>query len=387
MNYYEEYKSLSLDEKYRKLFPYSYSNSYSKSLKFVRNEFFTLDQLGFERFLYLYERKYGVGPTQYVKKIYSSWRTGMTKMVRKTEERILICVPPILSREKQFKLLSIQIPEIIRQQKKEFRDLDVCTSNLNKVYSDIAISIVKRQYNLDWFVKEVFPPEELEEFLNVLKYTMLDCLKQSYQNVCKDILQLNNYIPKTNGAVRISYNISLLNHSVKFDIFPLSKIPDLELPMVEPLFVTKFRDYYRKILLNHAINQYKEETVGQVNSHIAISDINKIAEQIERIGKGQEYDTNLVIRGYGGNIHLHLQKKNLGRLQYEITKEYFKLFCSICLIFVLGILIIGNEMWFLIYFGGIFLFAFVGPIWEKINKLKAEVREYERKRRTRFKEA
>ena len=382
--YIKKYQTLSLREKYEILFPSEYSKSYSKSLKFVRNEFFNLDQLGFERFLYLYERKYGPGPTQYVKKIYSSWRSGMTKMVRKTEERILICVPHVLNKEKQFKLLAIQIPEIIRQQKKGFKDLEMCTSNLVEVYNKAAQNVVKRQYNLDWFVSEVFPPEELEEFLNVIKYTMLDCLKQSYQSVCKDLNQLDNYIPKTSGAVQISYNISLFSRNLKFDVFPITNITDLKLPMVEPLFVTKFQDYYRKILLNHAINQYKEEAIGQVNSQISISDVNAITEQIERIGKDKEHDTNLLIRGFGGNIHLHIQKKNIGRLQFEITKEYFKLFLIICVAFVGIVLLLELEQNVLLFFGGIFLLSVIGSIWERISKLKTEVREYERKRRTKF---
>jgi len=384
--YIKKYQTLSLREKYEILFPSEYSKSYSKSLKFVRNEFFNLDQLGFDRFLYLYERKYGPGPTQYVKKIYSSWRSGMTKMVRKTEERILICVPPVLNKEKQFKLLAIQIPEIIRQQKKGFKDLEMCTSNLVEVYNKAAQNVVKRQYNLDWFVSEVFPPEELEEFLNVIKYTMLDCLKQSYQSVCKDLNQLDNYIPKTSGAVQISYNISLFSRNLKFDVFPLPNFHALKLPMIEPLFVTKFQYYYKKFLLDHAIKQYKEEAIGQVNNQIAISDVEAVAAQLKKIGNDQEYDTSLDIKGNGGSIHLHLQKKNLGRLQNEIVIGYFKLLLIICAVCVGGYWVLEQELYAILFIGGFFLLSFLVATWDNIKDLEREVRKYERKRRTQFKE-
>jgi hypothetical protein len=42
-----------------------------------------------------------------------------------------------------------------------------------EVYESIADAILKKEYHLDWFVKEVFPPEELDEFLSTFKYTML----------------------------------------------------------------------------------------------------------------------------------------------------------------------------------------------------------------------
>lgn len=361
------------------------SSPYWQSLQFVRAEFFTLDQSTFERFSDFYAGKYGHGPKQYMRRTYPLWKTGATKMVGQTEHRILECVPPFLQKDKQIKLLSFQIPSVIQQQKSGLNASVIKTSELEATYRSLASKVTDHEYTLDWFVKEVFPDVELKEFLNVFKFTMLDCLRQSFKQVQQDLMLAHDILPDLDCSVSLSYQIALLDCPIEIDVYPPPGAAHLNISMPEPSLITHFRVRYREILLDHALAQCKVETVAHANRQIAIADIENMVDQLQCTKSDQEYDTTLEIEGHGGTLWLHLQKKNLIRLRYAIAQQTLKLMFAIgvCGVGVVWICIKG--FWPVLLYFGIIPLGIIGSIWDKLRELKSEVTEYERKRATRFK--
>lgn len=355
-----------------------------KSLEFVRTEFFKLNRSTFEHFANFYSRKYGSGAEEYLRRTYPRWRSGSTQMSGQTQRRILACVPPFLNTSRQFELLSFQIAAVIDQQRSELRVREIRTSELESSYRSFAARIAQRDYKLDWFVNEVFAPQEITEFLNVFKYTMLDCLRQSYSQVREDITMFHDIHPKLDASIDISYHIAFLDCSLQVDVYPPGGAPTLDVPMTEPRLITQFQQGYKGILLDHALLQCRTETVGRANRQVALADIEAIVAQLQRTKSDQEYDSTLQIQGHGGTLHVRLQKKNVLRLQYAMAKETAKLLTALSISGVVITWICIRGLWPILFYAGIIILGIVGSIWKRLKELRLEVTEYERKRAARF---
>lgn len=360
------------------------TSPYWKSLQFVRTEFFRLDPFTFERFADFYAEQYGSGPKQYLRRAYPQWQSGATKMAGQTERRILECVPPFLSKDKQFDLLSFQVPSVIAQQKSGLKASHIKTSEIETTYRQLAATVAEHEYKLDWFVNAVFPAKEVKEFLNVFKFTMLDCLRQSYAQVRQDLLLMHDILPDLDGSVALSYEIALLDCPVEVDTYPPPGADQLAIAMSEPSLVTQFRDRYRTILLDHALAQCKAEAVGHANRQVAFADVEAVVAQLQRTASDQEYDTTLEVQGHGGTLTIRLQKKNLLRLRYAIAQQTMKLLFALGLTGVAVIFLCVKGLWPILFYVGIIPLGIIGSIWGKLQELKSEVTEYERKRATRF---
>ncbi len=303
-------------------------------------------------------------------------------MAAETERRILECVPPFLSKAKQFELLSFQIPSVIRQQKAALKVSRIQTSELETAYRRLAALIAENEHALDWFVKEIFPATELDEFLSVFRFTMLDCLRQSYAWVRQDLMLLHDILPNLDGSVDLSYQIDLLDCSLALDSYVPPGESQLTISMSEPRLVTEFRKWYRALLLDHALVYCKAEAVGHVNRQLAIDDIQGVVAQLQRTSADQEYDMTLNIQGQGGLLRIRLQKRNLLRLRYAIVQQTLKLGLVLVLSGVVVAWLCIEGYWSILFYLGIVLFSIIGSIWGRLQRLKSEVIEYERKRST-----
>lgn len=305
-------------------------------------------------------------------------------MAGQTEHRILECVPPFLSKDKQFELLSFQVPSVIHQQNSGLKASRIKSSELETSYRQLAATIAEREYKLDWFVKEIFPAKEVKEFLNVFKFTMLDCLRQSYAQVRQDLMLMHGILPDLDGSVDLSYQIALLDCQVEVDVYPPPGATQLGIAMSEPSLVTQFRDRYRRILLDHALTQCKAEAASHANRQIALADVQAVVAQLQRTSSDQEYDTTLDVQGHGGKIRIHLQKKNLLRLRYEIAKQTMKLIFALAVSGVVVVWLCVKGLWPILIYLGIIPLGIIGSIWGKLHELKSEATDYERKRATRL---
>lgn len=357
---------------------------YEQSLEFVRNEFFNLDSLTFARFADFYGHKHGAGAKQYLLRTYSRWKSGVTGTSAQTEYRILACVPPFLDKSKQFELLSFQIPAVVQQQKSKIKASHIKVSDLEPAYRKLAATVVDHKYNLDWFVSEVFQEIEVTDFLNVFKFTMLDCLRQSYEQIRQDLMLIHDILPDLDGGINISYKISLLDCPVEVDIYPPPGPVRLAIPMPEPSLVTQFRDRYRTILLDHALAQCKAEAVGHVHRQIALTDIDGVVAQLQKTSGDQEYDTTIEVQGHGGTLRIRLQKKNLLRLRFAIAQQTVKLLFALSVSGVGVVFLCLKGWWLVLIYIGFIPMGIIGTIWSKLHELKSEVKEYERNRATRI---
>lgn len=305
-------------------------------------------------------------------------------MAVQTERRILECVPPFLSKTKQVQLLSFQIPSVIRQQKLDRRLERVRASELEETYSVLAQGLIDKDYRLDWFVKEVFAEAEVEEFLSVVRYTMLDCLRHSYVRVRQDLALIHGFRPDLDGTLAMSYHIAVLDCPLETDAYPPSGGAQLPVWLSAPRLITEFGEQYRTILLDHALAQYKVESGAEANRQLVLSDLQAVVDQLNRTSPDQEYDATLEVQGQGGVVRIRFQKKNLLRLRYSIAKQLLKFIFAVCLTVVVVIWVCLKGVWAILFYLGIVALAILSSMWSTLQKLRFEVSEYERQRATRL---
>ena len=355
-------------------------SAYSRSLDFVRSEFFSLAGTRYAKFCNFYGRKYGGGAEDYLRQTRYSWQSGTTGMSGQTMARILSCVPPFLDVPKQFELLSFQVPSVLQQQREKLKLHGFKLSEMEKTYRAVAEGVVGRDYKLSWFINDVFPATECDEFKNVFKYTIMDQLRRSYSWVREDIAMLHGCVSEIEGSIDVVYHVAVFDCPMELDMFPPVGAAKLDIAFATPNLVTEFGEYYRKILLEHALVQIKAEQETHAVRQIALDDVRSLVSQLATTRSDQEYDLRVEIVGHGGTAQVRLQKKNLLRLRSAVAVYTFWLLLTCGLLCVSILLACTKGWWLLVYPGWIVFAGAISAVWRKLHGLRKEISDYERKR-------
>jgi len=348
---------------------------------FVQKKFFSLESWEFRALAHAYGVKYGEGAQRYLLATYEKWRTGHTRMAGKTRRRILECVPPFLDKGDQFKILSFYMPPIIARQRNRLRLKSVQLSSLYKQYVALANAIEEADYNLDWFVKGLFTEEELDEFLQTVKYTVSDLLQRSYEAVCQDVTAVRTALAHADTAIDVKYTIGLLECRLDLDTYTMPDATRLGLARPVPRLVTQFRDEYRKMLIEHAVHQVKQDRGGEANRCLAVAEIEGAILQLGRTGPDHEYDATLEAWGKGGTVTICIRKRDYSRLRYAaiVATMKFLAVCGLAAALAAFLLALGYGFCvFYLVFPGIGLCCYC---WSKMSEAWSEARKYERQRR------
>ena len=347
--------------------------------KYFNNASVKFEQTAWANFESSYASKYGEGARAYLNKTIYAWQNGWTGMSGQTMSRILECVPPFLEIDEQFKLLSFFAPPALSEQ---FHGQQMALSEIADCYNQIAHTVKCKEYELPWFVRDVFSAEEITEFLNVFKFTMIDGLRQSYHDVRNDLVTLRKTCAATDAAIDVQYQIALLDYPLDIDTCPTSMPPSLDIAAPEPRLVTEFRQQYRQVLLEHVVQARATIRTGDIRQRIALSDVAAVIRQLQRTKSDQEYESTLAVEGRGGDFTVRFEKKNPLRLQYAIAVESVKLGIVVTISAALALWSIAEGLWPLLYFVALIAFSLLSAIWTKLQSLRWEVMEYEGKRRT-----
>ena len=356
-------------------------DSSSQSLEFVRRCFFSFDDSSFSQLADFYSNKYGKGAKQYLLRTYPLWKSGTTKMSGQTEKRILLCVPRFLDAKQQFELLSFQVPRVIRQHEIAIRASQISVLRLADTFEEFAGSIHKNRYSLEWFVREVFTAEQINEFLQVIEYCSLDCLRRSYELVTSDLKLLRELLTRIENVRDVLYHVSLLDSELDLTELHAAEYRALNLTISEPRLVTQFRVYYRQMLLEHVLEQIKQDSVREVANSFALSDAESLYSRIQNADGSREYSMELLLDGNGGTLKLLIEKKDLDRLRAQLAMENLKLFFAFVCMAAVTVWMCRAGLWFLFIYGWFVPLGILGAIWSESTSLKSEIEEYERQRR------
>lgn len=361
------------------------ASSTSRAIRFLKTEFFSFNHTVFSKFSRIYGKKYGYKSQIELIQTYPHWKSGQTRMSGKTIKKILECVPLCLSKEAQFKLLCFQIPSVLHQQKLAMKIHHIEAWQLDETYQQIADRIMASKYTVEWFLKDLFLNGELNEFVNLFKFMLLDSLRQSFKQVQQDLTLMYKLLPTLDSGVDLQYRVNLFDCNLKIDFSrpPINK--DFTISIPEPILVSQYRDKYQQMLMEHALSHRQSEIEGQVNHHLALTDIQNLVSQLGEITSHHEYDSSMTLQGSGGIMRLRLFSKNLMSLRFSIAKQAVKLIFTLgAFAIATGIMLnISTLIPFIIILGFITLYM-VSSTFTKLRLLGLEAIEYERKHTKRF---
>jgi len=302
---------------------HSADSPYAKSLQLVRREFFKFDPFQFAQFTDFYAHKYGEAAKQYLRRTYAEWRSGATRMAEQTEKRILECVPPFLDTSQQFQILGFYVPAF----EKWVRTLcgeQVLVSEMSAAYQSIVTAIVHKEWHLDWFVREVFAPAEVQDFIDVFKYTILDRLRQSYAQVCTDLRLLGKIHLPHEACVEVSYHVAFLDCPLDIDTITPPGPPHLDILLPRPPMLSRFDKQYQQILFAHDMEKQNVEHRGRLSGQFALRDVKSLSSHLTLTTSQQEYDSSIEVCCEGGTLCLRLEKKNILKLRLALVPKQAK---------------------------------------------------------------
>ncbi|MCC6486783.1 MAG: hypothetical protein IT364_04725 [Candidatus Hydrogenedentes bacterium] len=216
--------------------------------------------------------------------------------------------------------------------------------------------------------------------MRVLKYTMIDALRQSYSQVVADIRALTKVTEHIQDPMELSYSINLLACPLNVDVVPAKDDPPLSVSFSPPKLVTDFSDAYRSILLRHAIQSREHEVSGNQARCIAIQDMRAVAFQIEKLQSEQEYNFSIRLEGKGGTAILQVERKSLTRLRFEASREVLVTLAVAALILVSGYALLQTDFGGLVFILGFVGFGVLGILVDRVRDKLTEIHDYERKR-------
>lgn len=359
--------------------------STSRAIKFLKAEFFSFNNTVFSKFSQIYGKKYGYESQIELVQTYPHWKSGQTRMSGKTIKKILECVPLCLSKEAQFKLLCFQIPSVLHQQKLAMKIHHIDAWQLDETYRQIADRIMASEYTVEWFLKDLFSNGELNEFVNLLKFMLLDSLRQSFGQVQQDLTLMYKLLPTLDSGVDLQYRVDLFDCNLKIDFSSPPNKKEFTISLPEPILVSQYRDKYQQMLLEHALSRRQAEIEGQANHHLALIDIQNLMSKLKQITSHHEYDSSMNLQGSGGLMRLRLFNKNLMSLRFSIAKQAVKLICTLGAFAMVTRLMlnISTLIPFIIMLGFITLYM-ASSTFSKLRQLGLEAIEYERKHTKRF---
>ena len=157
---------------------------------YIEYEFFNTDRETLKKITDFYYDLYGYGPHKYLIDTYRSWKLGYVSTSGKTMDRIMECVPRFLSDEKRFFILKNEVICFIETLHKKQQYKNATLAELNTLFENYATQIENfNQSNMPYMVgKRIFTSEEIEQFLLVCKYSLLEKLNLSFKQVQNDLI-------------------------------------------------------------------------------------------------------------------------------------------------------------------------------------------------------
>lgn len=286
-------------------------------------------------------------------------------------------------------MLQFYIPSILSQWKAHAKARSLKIEELDNTFTSIAKKVMEDDYTLHWFVRNVFSQEEIDEFIGVLRYTMLDTLKRSYNCIRDDISFIySNVIGKLSqieAVITLEYVIDLLGCRIELS----GKKPLLEesflLNLKPPNMVTKFNAEYREILLDYSINCIKHDAHDSGRKHIGLYDLDSLLSSLKKVRDDNEYTAGLSIEGSGGSFSIKIERKNQLHVQFEILKRA-AILALVLIVLALAYIFLTDIVLPLSYFIVIGMFYFLAWSIGGIRDSYKEMKKYEQRKTNRFAE-
>jgi hypothetical protein len=171
----------------------------------VKNELFELDKASIKKLLIKYKAEFGYKAHDYFIEAFDKWKSGRVRISDQTMDRIIKYVPSLLSIDKQYKLMKLEIIYSLKAKTKSLLNHYGGKQISFDEYTEKLIQYVNEIYNYNndnirWFIKKVFSDEDINKFLCIYKNLLITKIKYTYFSIKSDLHLLNNYLNSFNNV-------------------------------------------------------------------------------------------------------------------------------------------------------------------------------------------
>lgn len=292
------------------------------SRAFVRDRLFKFDAPQRQAMVKHYGHLYGEHAGRYLREVVEQWATGSVRMTAQSERRILECVPKFMTKEEQYELLLLSAPTLsgltsdwgASATGSNHSQLEQLRARYLQRINRIKTSAV----TLEWFVKGVFSEEEIDEYVQCLRYVAIEQCLRAFASVLDDLSQMMP-IPQIHGC-RITYYYEDYLHRFrigsvhKSDLASSCLVADNPVPaMITRIGVDNARLIADRIL---SIDYKMSEGAGVVR--IGAHEVQLFMNSLRAAVEGPDYEANLIVKGAGGAMHIEVSKRNLRLLRARL---------------------------------------------------------------------
>jgi hypothetical protein len=293
------------------------------SRAFVRDRLFKFDAPQRQALVKHYGYLYGEHAGRYLREVIGQWATGSVRMTAQSERRILECVPKFMTREEQYELLLLSAPTLngswsdwgSTSTRSDYSQLDQLRVRYLQSINRIKTSAV----TLEWFVKGVFNEQEIEEYVQCLRYVAIEHYRKAFASVLDDLRQIMP-IPQIHGC-RITYYYEDYLHRFRIGSADKSELAAscLITDNPVPVLITRIGVDNARLIADRILSidhkMYEGAGVVRIGAHEIQLFMNSLRAAIE----GPDYEADFIVKGAGGAMHIEVSKRNLRLLRARLT--------------------------------------------------------------------
>jgi hypothetical protein len=281
-------------------------------------------------------------------------------------DRIIECVPRFLSDEKRFFILKNEVIYFIQTLHQKQQNKNASLSELNTLFENYATQIEKfNQSNLPYMVgKRIFKPEEIEQFLLVCKYALIEKLNLAYRQVQSDLVLIKSKLSdfKT-GIFKANYQIDFLNSKIDISHINETEVSFIQLKKQEVNLDGTYKQFAEQYILEEFMQMNFSQKEGEVNHFVKSKDLDFFISQYNEINDSESEATlKSEFRGEGGQLNLTLEIKSLKKIQSLIYFSGVKLLLYSAIFIGAIVVIFTFELYkviLLLIFGGLIVGVFL----------------------------
>lgn len=354
---------------------------------YIENEFFNADRETLRKITDLYYDLYGYGPYKYLINTYPYWKSRNVSTSRQTMGRIMECVPRFLSNEKRFFILKNEVIYFIETLHQKQQNKNTSLSELNTLFENYQTQIDNfNQSNLPYMVgKRIFTPEEIEQFLLVCKYALLEKLNLAFKQVQNDLVLFKEKISSFNtGVFKASYQIDFLNSKIDLSDINEFQLDFIKLKQQEINPNGTYKQFAEQYILEEFMEMSFSVKEGAVNHFVKSKDLEFFLDQYHQINtKENEATLKSDFKGEGGQLNVILEVKSIHKIKSMIFLSGAKMIIYFAVLIIAIFLVVKLKLYeivILVIIGGFILGLILLEIFKSeiqtIKNLKLDLKRY-----------
>lgn len=302
-------------------------------------------------------------------------------MTAQSERRILECVPKFMTAKEQYKLLLLSAPKLIvpavdwRIGARNGSLMSLAT--LHAKYAQSIDTLKTSTVNLEWFVKGVFSEQEIEEYVQCLRYVGMQKLQQSFSAVIEDLGEMLP-LPPMSGC-KISYQYVDYLYQCQLDNVNSEELNThrlfVDIPM--PDLITRIGVENARMIADRLLGIDTSMREGYGSMVIGVDEVQSFLHSIQLAVDGPDYDGRVNVKGAGGTMHIHITRRNLKVLRKKLDLLGMLMLATAALGILIVWLFISGAQWLFAFIFGLGSMAVISWLYVEADYCKKELSNYE----------